>query len=182
MKSKFEALVSREPAKWQADAKWRAENKDWLKNSQSIAIRVNAALREKQISQKSLADTMGVSPQQVNKIVKGRENLTLQTISKLEKALGLTLMSIPSKTDVSAALIEESIRSSVQRFKTYQEIKKHLVLLEDISQKLMSVDNVGHVSNFLVYSHQNAVKKPLSNMITEYVEIPKEAKIIKLSA
>ena len=45
-------------------------------------------------SQKDLADMMGVSPQQVNKMVRGSENLTLETISKVEKALGIQLMEI----------------------------------------------------------------------------------------
>ncbi len=33
-----------------------------------------------------------MSPQQVSKIVKGRENLTLETISKLECVLGVALI------------------------------------------------------------------------------------------
>jgi ribosome-binding protein aMBF1 (putative translation factor) len=35
---------------------------------------------------------MKVSPQQINKIVKGQENLTLETISKLEIALNIQLI------------------------------------------------------------------------------------------
>ncbi|MBO8474463.1 MAG: helix-turn-helix transcriptional regulator, partial [Bacteroidetes bacterium] len=42
-----------------------------------------------------LADKMGVKAQYISRIVKGTENLTLETISKLEKALGKDLMSIP---------------------------------------------------------------------------------------
>lgn len=37
---------------------------------------------------------MGVSRQQVSKIVKGKENFTFETIDKLEKALDVTLMTI----------------------------------------------------------------------------------------
>jgi len=39
---------------------------------------------------------MGVTPQYINKIVKGKENLTLETIAKIEKALGITLIEVPS--------------------------------------------------------------------------------------
>ena len=35
---------------------------------------------------------MNVSPQQISKIVKGQENLTLETISNLEIALGIQIM------------------------------------------------------------------------------------------
>ncbi|MEI6595881.1 MAG: helix-turn-helix transcriptional regulator, partial [Bacteroidota bacterium] len=53
-------------------------------------------LRAKNISQKELAEKIGVSPQHVNKIVKGRETLTLETISKLEVALEISLLMAPS--------------------------------------------------------------------------------------
>lgn len=93
MENKLERLVNGQKSKWAADAQWREENKEWLKCSQAIAIRVNVALRDKKLTQKTLAENMGVSPQQISKIVKGRENLTLQTIAKLEHTLGVTLVS-----------------------------------------------------------------------------------------
>ena len=37
---------------------------------------------------------MDVSPQYVSKIVKGKENLSLETIWKIEEALGITLISV----------------------------------------------------------------------------------------
>lgn len=37
---------------------------------------------------------MDVSPQYVNKIVKGKENLSLETIAKIEEALGISLISV----------------------------------------------------------------------------------------
>ena len=77
---------------WIEEAKKRKENRSWQKHSQRIAIKVLKALREKNIKQKQLAEMIGVSPQQVNKIVKGNENLTLQTIAKLEDALSIELI------------------------------------------------------------------------------------------
>jgi transcriptional regulator with XRE-family HTH domain len=37
---------------------------------------------------------LGVSPQQVNKILKGSENLTLDTIEKIELVLGIELITV----------------------------------------------------------------------------------------
>jgi plasmid maintenance system antidote protein VapI len=37
---------------------------------------------------------MNVSAQQINKIVKGKQNLTFETIGKLEDALGISLIEI----------------------------------------------------------------------------------------
>jgi transcriptional regulator with XRE-family HTH domain len=68
------------------------ENYEWLKKSAAIAIKVLDALKAQHLSQKDLAARMGISPQQISKIVKGRENLTLETISNLELALGIIII------------------------------------------------------------------------------------------
>ena len=85
---------------WLQEAKQRQENKGWLKHSQKIAIKVLRTIKEKKIKQKELALMLGVSPQQVNKIVKGKENLTLETIFKLENVLGISLIFNDSKSTV----------------------------------------------------------------------------------
>ncbi len=77
---------------WIEEAKKRRENRDWQKYSQKIAIKVLLAIRERNIKQKQLAEMIGVSPQQISKILKGKENLTLQTIAKIEKALNIELI------------------------------------------------------------------------------------------
>lgn len=91
---KMEALATKEVSGWFEDARWRIENEDWLMHSQYIALTILRTLRAKKISQKELAERIGVSPQQVSKIVKGSENLTLETISKLEAALGVPLIEV----------------------------------------------------------------------------------------
>ncbi len=80
---------------WLKEASWRQENEAWLERSAQIAFQVLETLSEQKRTQKDLAEAMGVSPQFVNKIVKGSENLTLETISKLEKALNVQLIEIP---------------------------------------------------------------------------------------
>jgi plasmid maintenance system antidote protein VapI len=96
----FLNLVSNESSGWLEKAQWREDNKQWLDRSAKIAIKILSILRNNRKenrlpnSQKDLAELMGVSPQQVNKMVKGTENLTLETISKIEKALGIQLMEI----------------------------------------------------------------------------------------
>jgi transcriptional regulator with XRE-family HTH domain len=68
----------------------------WLKYySAQIARRILAALEEKDWSQKKLAGELNVSDQQISKIVKGKENLTLETIYKLSAALSFDLISFP---------------------------------------------------------------------------------------
>jgi ribosome-binding protein aMBF1 (putative translation factor) len=92
--AKFEKLVSEEKSGWLEKAKWRENNHEWLEKSARIAIKILRALKEQQLSQKVLANKMQVSAQYINKIVKGSENLSLETISKLECALNIQLIEV----------------------------------------------------------------------------------------
>jgi ribosome-binding protein aMBF1 (putative translation factor) len=92
LKDKLSTLVSDQPSDWKAKAKYRRENREWLKKSAAIAVRVLDALKTQNLSQKELAERMNISPQQISKIVKGQENLTLETISNLEVALGIQII------------------------------------------------------------------------------------------
>ncbi|MFM9949429.1 MAG: multiprotein-bridging factor 1 family protein [Saprospiraceae bacterium] len=82
-------------SKWLEQAKWRAENEAWLDISFSIALAIGRWLRANGMSQKELAERLGYSPQYVSKILKGSENLTLETISKIEKVLDIKLIEVP---------------------------------------------------------------------------------------
>lgn len=80
---------------WIEAAKWRQENQDWLDMSGRIALKVLRYLRKEKITQKALAKDLGWSPQYLNKVLKGSENLTLETICKLQRATGLVLIEVP---------------------------------------------------------------------------------------
>jgi len=92
LKEKLSNLASGQPSDWKTKAKYRRENREWLKKSAAIAVRVLDALKAQNLSQKALAERMNISPQQISKIVKGQENLTLETISNLEIALGIQII------------------------------------------------------------------------------------------
>lgn len=72
-------------------ARSRKSNALWLRKSAQIAVRVLGRLKELNMSQKDLAVALGVAPQYVSKVVKGQENLTLETICKLESILDIVL-------------------------------------------------------------------------------------------
>ena len=82
--------------KWLAEAKERQENEAWLNVSSAIALRILAWLRKNKMTQKELSQQLGYSPQYVNTIVKGSENLTLETIVRFEKIMGIKLIEVPS--------------------------------------------------------------------------------------
>ena len=92
------------------------EENIWTDKSVRIANKVVAALAERKMSKQALAALLGVSPQYVSKIVKGGENLTLETISKLEKALGIPLTEAAPKKFVSGYVVGAPSSSSFQRY------------------------------------------------------------------
>lgn len=93
---KFAKLVSDKPSNFLAKLEQYNTNKKWLDHSSKVAINVLEILKEKKWSQKDLSEKMNVSAQQVNKIIKGQQNLTFETIAKLELALDISLIEIPN--------------------------------------------------------------------------------------
>ncbi|GAA4736919.1 helix-turn-helix transcriptional regulator [Flavisolibacter ginsenosidimutans] len=89
---RLQALSSDKPSGWLQKAEERKQNRNWQKRSAAIALRVLRELRYQGLTQRDLAEKMGVAAQQVNKIVKGQENMTLDTLVKLETALGIQLL------------------------------------------------------------------------------------------
>jgi transcriptional regulator with XRE-family HTH domain len=93
--------VSKKDSGWLAKAKWRQENEDWLDVSFSIAIKVASTLSTNKKngifpkSQVELAEAMECSAQYVNKLLKGQENLQIETICKIGRILGITLIEVP---------------------------------------------------------------------------------------
>lgn len=91
-KEKFLGLVTEKDNTVIKDIKERKANRGMLKESQNIAFKVLIRLNELGWSQKDLAKAMQVSPQQINKIVKGTENLTLETQVKLQSVLDIAIL------------------------------------------------------------------------------------------
>jgi transcriptional regulator with XRE-family HTH domain len=89
---------SKPDTEWLKEAQWRQDNYFWLKTSFQIAIQIGSVLKQKEMTQKELAEKMGCSPQFVSTLLKGSENLTLETICKIEKALEIKLINVVSAT------------------------------------------------------------------------------------
>ena len=76
------------------DIEFRRENREWLAISERLALKLRHILKTEGISQNELAIRMKVTPAQVTKILSGKENLGLKTISKIEKAIGKHLIEV----------------------------------------------------------------------------------------
>ncbi|RCW31370.1 helix-turn-helix domain-containing protein [Marinilabilia salmonicolor] len=97
----FRKLISDDRSGWMEKARQRKENRVWTKRSFQIAVLILREIRRQKpingMTQKMLAEKLNVSAQYINKVVKGKENLTLETIAKIEEVLGITLMEIPTE-------------------------------------------------------------------------------------
>lgn len=86
---------------WLEKAKWRQENEDWLDISFSIAVKVASTLSANKKtgtfpkSQIELAEAMKCTPQYVNKLLRGQENLQIETICKVQRILNIKLIEVP---------------------------------------------------------------------------------------
>ena len=104
----LKAHQSVEPSKWREQAQWHVENWGWLKHSTQIALQARHRMSYLGLTQKELAERMGCSQQYVSLILKGKENLTLDTISKLEKVLDVELIVHPQDITDGYALSVDS--------------------------------------------------------------------------
>lgn len=106
--------VSKKDSGWLEKAKWRQENEDWLDISFSIAVKIGSTLSANKKanvypkSQVELAEAMGCSAQYVNKLLKGEEKLQIDTICKIGKILGITLIEVP-KTELKQKIAYNSM-------------------------------------------------------------------------
>ena len=79
------------PTKWREEAEYRADNKEWLRYSQQIAMMMLDRMEDLHLTPRVLAERMGCSQQYVSKILKGKENLSIETLCKIEEALQLSI-------------------------------------------------------------------------------------------
>jgi plasmid maintenance system antidote protein VapI len=91
-REKFLALVSDIDVKAEEKNNWLIANRQWLRVSQGIAFDILEKLDDLGWTQKDLAEKMGVSPPYINKIVKGCENFTLESLLKLQEILDIPIL------------------------------------------------------------------------------------------
>ena len=109
-KEKFQLLVSDKKTDSLKKNRDLIKNRVMIRESQRIALKVLMKLDELGWYQKDLAKKMEVSPQQITKIVKGKENLTLETQIKLQAILDIPILASYYEKDKKK--VEEIILSN----------------------------------------------------------------------
>ena len=82
------------PSGWREEEEKRrlAKKQGWLQYSRRIAIKIAMEMKWQGLTRQDVATRMGCSPQYVSRLLKGEENLSLETICKLEGALNVAIM------------------------------------------------------------------------------------------
>ncbi len=75
--------------------------REMVRRRMMISARIDDALKLKGWTQKQLADKMEKRPSEVTKWLSGNHNFTLETISLIEKQLGVTLIIISNEAIVA---------------------------------------------------------------------------------
>ena len=113
------------PSKWKENLEYDKKNWEWLKMSSNVAFAVLEVLDQTNMSQVELANKMNVSRQQISRILRGQENLTIETISKLQKALGIKLGRILDGEEIKFKSVPAKVihRSSQHKVKRREKVK-----------------------------------------------------------
>ena len=90
LKSIAQPMTDEERAKMN----YRIGNADWLRMSAAIALKMRKILRSQNITQVEFASRMKVTPAQISKLLSGKVNFELKTISKLQSVLGESIIDI----------------------------------------------------------------------------------------
>ncbi|HAQ37593.1 MAG TPA: helix-turn-helix transcriptional regulator [Saprospiraceae bacterium] len=124
--------------KWREIAHWNKAHADSLEDFVVIALRIAEAIKEQNIRQTMLAERLAITPQALTRIMKGRQNLTLQTIRKLEQVLDICLISIhkhePGAIRHHARLQQTVIRYTSEEMPVFSGKMKHSSITETVSK------------------------------------------------
>lgn len=82
------------PSKFQENAAWRRENREWLKWSRNVALSLVDYMEINGINRNGLAERLGVTPQYVSKILSGKVTFSFKSIAEIESKLNIRLLSI----------------------------------------------------------------------------------------
>lgn len=147
IENKLKELSKDSPnSSWKERKEYSKKSRAWLRKSVDIALKVLDVLEARNMRQAELATKLEVSRQQVSKIVKGQENLTLETISKLEDVLGITLMVVPENDTDNSFTVAVAVEGEI----VIDEHKEIVDEREDqIKDKLISAEELISFEKFL---------------------------------
>lgn len=115
-KEKFLALVKKHDVSVLKDAKWRIANREMLRESQDIALKILARLDELKMSKNDFAIALKVKPQQVTKFVSGKANFEIKTLTKIQRILDIPLLaSYYENNKIKSESLFSSMKQTIEK-------------------------------------------------------------------
>lgn len=104
--------VKKTATNWKGRAVKDRLNRKSITRSQAFALELLDYLESNKIKQTDLALKMNVTPQQVNKILRAKSNLTFETLDKIADALGVEISNpkIISKRKVQLPMLRSDMQ------------------------------------------------------------------------
>ncbi|MGI9526722.1 MAG: helix-turn-helix domain-containing protein [Weeksellaceae bacterium] len=126
-KEKYLKKIAGQESKAMQQAKWRNENREWLIESQKLAVKILLELDRKKMTQKELAEAIGKSPQYVNKLLRGNEKFGFEVLVKIQNALHIGLLATyESNQKIKEIVVEE--KYNIERFDTSTKYSENKVI------------------------------------------------------
>lgn len=110
------------------NAKERIKNREWLKESQKLAIRILLRLDELKWTQVKLAVELGVTPQYVNKLLKGKEKFGWDNLIAIQRILDMPILYASSSKaeNISKSYSQSGVIEKSENTILYQENNANL--------------------------------------------------------
>lgn len=131
------------------------DSKIFVEKSLEIVNYIYEVMELKEMKQKDLAAKMGKTEAELSKILSGMHNLTLRSISKLEAALEMPVISIPKVETLSfetQALLGSHLRKLLYEQYSYETV----VMEEDVPKEK---EYVSKVIDLKCFNHEETILK-----------------------
>lgn len=113
MDKNLNKIVIKTATKWKERAKQDRANRRNISRAQAFAMELMDYMDLNNIKQNELAERMGVTAQQVNKILRAKSNLTFDTLDKIADALVVEISSpkiVQTNRTISAPVIHSKMK------------------------------------------------------------------------
>ncbi|MBK8922648.1 MAG: helix-turn-helix transcriptional regulator [Saprospirales bacterium] len=100
-----------------------------------LAAKIEDAMTAKNIGKKQLAEMMGQRPSVITKWLSGKHNFTVDTLTDIQRVLGVRLLALEEKTHPEITFkftIESADQKSQEVSRTIEQVFSSIPLLHDI--------------------------------------------------
>lgn len=97
-------------------------------NQEKIGVRIRSKRSEIGLSQKALAEAVGVSPPAINRFEKGIKLPSIDTLAKLAKALGVSADFLLGSAADDDIFVDDEVKDAFKEFKQLSpENRQHIL-------------------------------------------------------